>query len=101
MRVAEIARHCEAELEKLDFLITSSVSGLANRIGHGLGLAITEWPSINEDSNVVLQPDMVITIEPGVATPFGTFHVEENVVVTETEPEILSTCAWQLRDLAT
>jgi Xaa-Pro aminopeptidase len=35
---------------------------------------------------------MVVTLEPGVATPYGTFHVEENVVVREDGYEILSNC---------
>jgi Xaa-Pro aminopeptidase len=97
---AEIARRCNSQLERLEFAIRSNISGLASRIGHGLGLAVTEWPSLNEASQTVLQPGMVITIEPGVATSFGIFHVEENVVVTETGYEILSVCPWELRRLA-
>lgn len=98
--LADIAQHCHAAVECLDVPITSNISGLAGRIGHGLGLAVTEWPSINRQSQVVLEPGMVITIEPGVATTFGTFHVEENVLVTKNGYEILSTCSWELRTLS-
>jgi Xaa-Pro aminopeptidase len=102
-RVADLAARCTAALEGLDLpaapAVTSSISGLAGRIGHGLGLATTEWPSINEESEVVLEAGMVITVEPGLATTYGTFHIEENVAVTETGVELLSTCDWRLRDL--
>jgi len=40
---------------------------------------------------------MVITIEPGVATDFGVFHVEQDVLVTETGHEILSTAHTGIR----
>ncbi len=86
----DIARRCNAALASIDFPITSSISGLAARVGHGLGLATTELPHIAEDDETVLEAGMVLTIEPGVGTTFGTFHVEENVVVTETGYELLS-----------
>jgi Xaa-Pro aminopeptidase len=100
VRLAEIAQFCQAEVGRLAGPMTSNIAGLAGRVGHGLGLAVTEWPSIEPNHQLVLQPGMVLTIEPGVATTFGTFHVEENVVVTETEPMILSQCGWELRALA-
>jgi Xaa-Pro aminopeptidase len=100
VRAAEIAAYCNREVERLDLAITSNISGLAGRVGHGLGLAAAEWPSLNPESQAVLGAGMVITIEPGVATTFGTFHVEENVRVTGTGYEILSTCLWELRRLA-
>jgi Xaa-Pro aminopeptidase len=96
---AAIARSCHHELAQLDLPITSNISGLAGRVGHGLGLAMIEWPSINLESQITLQAGMVITVEPGVATTFGTFHVEENVLVTETGYELLSPCSWELRNL--
>ena len=40
---------------------------------------------------------MVITIEPGVATEFGIFHVEQDVVVTQEGPEVISIAPWSLR----
>lgn len=45
---------------------------------------------------MVLKPGMVVTIEPGVATMFGTFHIEEIVLVTEKEPRVLTTPQWKL-----
>jgi Xaa-Pro dipeptidase len=96
VRTFEIAQACNAELAKIDFTITSCISDLASRIGHGVGLSVTELPHVSELDDTVLQPGMVITIEPGVATLYGTFHVEENVLVTERGYELLSTAG---RDL--
>jgi Xaa-Pro aminopeptidase len=39
---------------------------------------------------------MVISIEPGVATRNGTFHIEENVAVTADGYEVLSNCSREL-----
>ena len=32
----------------------------------------------------------IITLEPGVATSYGTFHIEENLLVTPEGSEVLS-----------
>jgi len=94
--VAEIAQRCNEALKALDLPITSNISGLADRVGHGLGMNITELPSLNEEDSTVLEPGMIVTIEPGVATEYGTFHIEENVLVTDEEPRVLSSPHWQL-----
>jgi len=96
----EIARRCNAALARLDLPITSSISGLAARVGHGLGLMPTELPHVTEEDETVLAPGMVITIEPGVAAQYGLFHVEENVVVTERGYEILSHSSRELATIA-
>ena len=47
-----------------------------------------------------IEPGMIITGEPGVATPFGIFHVEENVLVTEQGSEVLSHAPQELTTIA-
>lgn len=64
--------------------------GSATRIGHGLGLQLTEPPSVLPGSPVPLEPGMVLAIEPGIARPDGYFNVEENFLVTPTGGELLS-----------
>ncbi|MEN8211127.1 MAG: Xaa-Pro peptidase family protein [Thermodesulfobacteriota bacterium] len=61
------------------------------RLGHGLGMQLTEWPSITEFDNTQLVPGMVITLEPGMMYAPGKFMVhEENIVITEAGAEYLS-----------
>lgn len=63
----------------------------AGRLGHGVGMQLTEWPSIIKDDHTPLEPGMVLALEPGVATGDGTLMVhEENIVITETGARFLS-----------
>lgn len=66
------------------------ISFTAGRVGHGIGLLFTEPPSIAKWDPIVLQKNMVISIEPGLVMEDGIYHVEENVTVTETGCEVLS-----------
>ncbi|BEP18597.1 aminopeptidase P family protein [Pyrofollis japonicus] len=53
-------------------------------LGHGVGIEIHEPPRISFGSDVVLEPGMVITIEPGVYIPgkYGV-RIEEMILVTK------------------
>jgi Xaa-Pro aminopeptidase len=62
------------------------------RLGHGLGIQLTEWPSNTAFDKTPLVPGMVITLEPGMTYAPGKSMVhEENIVITETGAEYLST----------
>jgi Xaa-Pro aminopeptidase len=43
---------------------------------------------------------LAITLEPGVSTAFGVFHVEENVLCTEDGYEVLSDAPRELQAIA-
>lgn len=61
------------------------------RLGHGLGLQLTEPPSNMAGDDTELAPGMVMTIEPGLEFAPGRMLVhEENVVVTEDGCRLLS-----------
>ncbi len=55
-----------------------------------MGLARNEPPNIAPYDGTALKPGMVFTIEPGLVTEFGTFHFEENLVVTEGGREVFT-----------
>ncbi len=61
------------------------------RLGHGLGIELTEWPSNTEFDNTVLLPGVVLTLEPGMEFAPGKQMVhEENIVITEDGARLLS-----------
>ena len=61
------------------------------RMGHGLGIELTEWPSNTPDDMTMLEPGVVLTLEPGMEFAPGKQMVhEENIVITEDGARMLS-----------
>lgn len=62
-----------------------------HRTGHGIGLEDHEYPFITADSDVIIQPNMVLAVEPGIYLPqkFGV-RIEDIVVVTENGCEVIN-----------
>ncbi|MBA2359616.1 MAG: M24 family metallopeptidase, partial [Actinobacteria bacterium] len=58
--------------------------------GHGLGTAFHEAPRIIPGDNRVLEAGMIVALEPGVYTETWGLRVEQVVLVTDGDPEILS-----------
>jgi Xaa-Pro dipeptidase len=51
------------------------------RMGHGLGMQLTEWPSIRAGDRTVLSAGMALTLEPALAMAPGRCMVHEEVIV--------------------
>lgn len=65
--------------------------GDVGRMGHGLGMRLTEWPSLISSDQTPLQENMVLTIEPSMTICEGTIMVhEENILITKNGPQLLS-----------
>ena len=61
------------------------------RLGHGLGITLTEWPSFTDRDNTELRENMVLTLEPSVEIAPGRILVhEEDIVLRADGPELLT-----------
>lgn len=60
-------------------------------LGHGVGLAIHEAPTVSRRSGTILEKNMVITIEPGLYIEnLGGVRIEDTVLITATGAEVLT-----------
>lgn len=67
------------------------VASAGGRLGHGLGMQLTEGPSILAQDHTVLKPGMVLTLEPYITLPNGKIMVhEENIVIRDGAAQFLS-----------
>jgi Xaa-Pro aminopeptidase len=86
-RCSDIARACSDAME------AEGLPGIAGRkrIGHGLGLNAGESPSLGLLDHTVLEPGVVLCVEPRYFLPSGEkVHVEDVVVVTDSGYEHIS-----------
>jgi len=61
------------------------------RMGHGLGVQLTEWPSITATDDTLLKPGMIMTLEPGMTYEKTKQMVhEENILITDSGAIMLS-----------
>lgn len=70
---------------------TGGTQGSVGRLGHGLGMQLTEHPSLAAFDETVLEEGMVLTLEPGYEFAPGKMLVhEENIVVRGNHAELLT-----------
>jgi Xaa-Pro aminopeptidase len=59
--------------------------------GHGIGLEIHEGPGLSFRSDTVLEPGMVVTVEPGIYIPgLGGVRIEDDTIITKDHNEALT-----------
>ncbi|MHA7772491.1 M24 family metallopeptidase [Roseibium sp. M-1] len=65
--------------------------GDVGRLGHGLGMQLTEWPSLAAFDETVITENMVLTLEPSLSYGNGLMMVhEENIVIRASGAELLT-----------
>ncbi|CAN7212777.1 Xaa-Pro peptidase family protein [Peribacillus frigoritolerans] len=51
--------------------------------GHGIGLEVHEGPALSFRSDIILEPGMAVTVEPGIYLPgVGGVRIEDDTIVT-------------------
>ncbi|WP_070120706.1 M24 family metallopeptidase [Bacillus marinisedimentorum] len=59
--------------------------------GHGIGLDVHEGPGLSVKSDTILEPGMVVTVEPGIyISGLGGVRIEDDALITENGNERLS-----------
>ena len=68
-----------------------AIGNNVGRLGHGLGLQLTEPPSHRPEDKTVIQENMVLTIEPGMEYAQGKMIVhEENIIIHKDGAELIT-----------
>jgi Xaa-Pro aminopeptidase len=83
---SEVDRACRDFIEKRGY-----GSRFGHGTGHGVGLEIHEAPSVSSRSRTILEPGMVITVEPGIYLPGRVgMRIEDMVLITKKGNEVLT-----------
>ena len=69
-------------------------------LGHGIGLQVHEEPRMSPISDAVLQPGMIVTVEPGIyLAGWGGVRIEDDVLITKNGCEVLTSVPKQLDEI--
>ena len=96
LRTAKPGNTCRDLFEAMSKVIKEmdDSGGDIGRLGHGLGMQLTEQPSHAAFDTTVLKENMVLTLEPSLGYGDGLMMVhEENIVVRANGAELITTRA--------
>ncbi|MFD1175897.1 M24 family metallopeptidase [Paenibacillus puldeungensis] len=66
-------------------------------LGHAFGLEIHEPMRFSQKTEDILEPGMILTVEPGVYLPdFGGVRIEDDILITDTGIEVLTKSSKEL-----
>jgi len=81
-----------------DFIEGTKYKGLfTHSTGHSIGLSVHDNIALTKDMDMILEENMVFTVEPGIYIPgYGGVRIEDDVRVTKDGLEILTTATKEL-----
>lgn len=75
-----------------DYILSQQYPSIPHSLGHGIGLAVHEAPSLSPHSKDILTDGMVFSIEPGIYLPgFGGVRIEDLFVIENSKLRQLTT----------
>ena len=88
-----VGTSCRALFHAMQSVIspTENQSGDVGRLGHGLGMQLTEWPSLAPFDDTIIEENMVLTLEPSLSYGGGKIMVHEENIVVKPEGAVLLT----------
>ena len=85
LRAGDLYAICEAAYQKVGLPFQMA------HLGHGLGLGLHEHPMLKPTTDELLQPGMVLCIEPAYLDPgVAGYHIEDLVLVTDDGRQVLT-----------
>ncbi len=91
-KVSDVDRAAEETIVRLGYK-----ENMFHRTGHSLGLEVHELPSVAPGDETILEPGMILAVEPGIYDfRIGAFRNEDTVAVTEDGYEYLTTSSREL-----
>lgn len=83
---SEVDKHVRDIIEKAGY-----GKNFGHGLGHGLGLQIHEEPRLSPLSDSVLEPNMVVTVEPGIYLDgWGGVRIEDDVIITRNGCKVIN-----------
>ena len=91
----------EIDAAARDFIASKGYGdSFGHGLGHSLGILVHDGPGFSRTSDVVLEPEMVMTVEPGIYIEgWGGIRIEDDVIITEDGAEVLTHATKELISL--
>lgn len=100
IRAGIAAKEVDAAARKVFEKAGYDMSLVNHRIGHGLGLSEHEEPYLRFDNELILEPGMCFSMEPGLYIPgIGGYRHSDTVIVTKTGAELITNYTRKAEDL--
>lgn len=84
-----------------DYITAAGFGGdFGHSLGHGIGLEVHEAPRLAHTADVVLPPETVVTVEPGIyRAGWGGVRIEDDVYLSAAGPRLLTDFTHDLLEL--